>query len=254
MISVSGQTARADTVPAEDRARQSSVISNGERQAKPDGVPDEEKTSIPPKHTDNADNNEINNNDSHDANGRQVVDGDEGTTPEPSGQSTLEDGDDQREIKDGNHGDEHSGSLSVPDDSGSGDTTVTIARRVRPESVAAGEKPMPTARIDAETIDQWMPNKRLQQAVLRNLNELSSGRQWKKVADISKDDMLLLTSFSNNDTYIDGETEYSLKGLEYATNLTEIRLNNGVNLDSNSNGIDDHVFFSGRCSRYFTIG
>lgn len=243
LISVSGQTARADTVPAEDRARQSSVISNGERQAKPDGVPDEEKPSIPPKHTDNADNNEIDNNDSHDANDRQVVDGDEDTTPEPSSQSTLEDSGDQREIKDGNHGDEHSGSLSVPNDSGSGDTTVTIAKRVRPESVAVGEKPVPTARIDTETIDQWMPNKRLQQAVLRNLNELNSGRQWKKVADISKDDMLLLTSFDNDNSYIDGKTAYSLKGLEYATNMTELTLCTGIN--NNIDGIHDRNYYQG---------
>ncbi len=82
----------------------------------------------------------------------------------------------------------------------------------------------------SESIDTWMPNKHLQTAVLRELQALKlPDHQFNSVNDITKDDMQLLTKFYGNDTYIDGQTAYSLEGLQYATNLTTIWLNNGLN-------------------------
>ncbi|MGJ3874317.1 MucBP domain-containing protein, partial [Lactiplantibacillus plantarum] len=90
---------------------------------------------------------------------------------------------------------------------------------------------VPTAATTPiESIDTWMPNKHLQEAVLRELQALKlPDHQFKSVNDITKDDMQLLTQFYGENTYIDGHTPYSLEGLQYATNLKTIWLNNGLN-------------------------
>ena len=86
------------------------------------------------------------------------------------------------------------------------------------------------ATTPIESIDTWMPNKHLQEAVLRELQALKlPDHQFKSVNDITKDDMQLLTQFYGENTYIDGHTPYSLEGLQYATNLKTIWLNNGLN-------------------------
>ena len=90
----------------------------------------------------------------------------------------------------------------------------------------------PRARMAAvadESIDTWMPNKLLQQEVLRQLRAQNKDRTWNSAADITKDDMLLLKTYYGTDTYIDGKTDYSLDGLQYATNLTSVTLNKGLN-------------------------
>ena len=85
-----------------------------------------------------------------------------------------------------------------------------------------------------EDVNQWMPNTLLQQEVLRQLRAQNPGRTWNSAADITKDDMLLLTTYYGKDTYIDGKTSYSLEGLQYATNLTTVWLNNNLNAPSGS--------------------
>ncbi|WP_125767160.1 MucBP domain-containing protein [Lapidilactobacillus wuchangensis] len=88
------------------------------------------------------------------------------------------------------------------------------------------------ATTAAESIDQWMPNKILQQVVLRSLNSssLSTGpHNFTSVDQITQADMLYLTRISEGDiTHIDGQTSFSLEGLQYATNLTEIMLQSSV--------------------------
>ena len=85
-----------------------------------------------------------------------------------------------------------------------------------------------------ENINDWMPNTRLQQEVLRQLRAQNPDRTWNAASDITKDDMLLLTTYYGKDTYIDGKTSYSLEGLQYATNLTTVWLNNNLNAPSGS--------------------
>ncbi|WP_203639126.1 MucBP domain-containing protein [Levilactobacillus wangkuiensis] len=85
----------------------------------------------------------------------------------------------------------------------------------------------------ATAISEWMPNTTLQQAVLKNLKSQNPGQSWSSVDDITQDDMALLKSLSIQSgagTYIDGKTEFSLVGLEYATNLTSLSM--GGNLDA----------------------
>ncbi|NLR08610.1 MULTISPECIES: MucBP domain-containing protein [Lactobacillaceae] len=230
LVGVSGQTAQADTVSVESSARQSSVVSNGEKQSKEDSVSDEMDSSTTQNNADNAANSETDNDDSLDADNKQVADEDESATPVLSDKSVTDVSDKQRELKDDNPVDGHSNSLASSKDT-SDASDMAIAGSVRPNSALASKAPVRATQVNTETIDQWMPNKRLQQAVLRNLNESVSGRHWQNVADISKEDMLLLTKFSNDNTYIDGETEYSLKGLEYAKNLTRITLSSSMNTD-----------------------
>ncbi|WP_367296489.1 MucBP domain-containing protein [Levilactobacillus yonginensis] len=84
------------------------------------------------------------------------------------------------------------------------------------------------------SIDEWMPNQILQQAILTALRGQNPGQTWGSVADITQDDLLLLTTLSIQgkvNTYIDGKTEFSLEGLQYATNLTRLSL--GSSLDQN---------------------
>lgn len=95
-----------------------------------------------------------------------------------------------------------------------------------------------------EQIDQWMPNKTLQQAVLFHLNhrdqdwppsQVAKGKVWRTVADITQRDMADLQNlfidgapeWGGQTTYIDGQTEFSLKGLEYAINLEAIDISPG---------------------------
>ncbi|WP_048000731.1 MucBP domain-containing protein [Lactiplantibacillus herbarum] len=83
-----------------------------------------------------------------------------------------------------------------------------------------------------ETIDQWMPNKTLQQAILATLNKGSYGKTWSSTADISKADLQLLTKLNMQpySTYIDGKSTFSLEGLQYATNITDLDLLNNYNV------------------------
>lgn len=85
-----------------------------------------------------------------------------------------------------------------------------------------------------ESIDEWMPNKTLQQWVLYALNNAGVGKTWTSVDQITKEDMLYLTGKLSSQsmhgtTYIDGKSSFSLEGLQYATNLTELDLLNNVN-------------------------
>lgn len=101
-----------------------------------------------------------------------------------------------------------------------------------------------TARMAAlavkadESIDTWMPNKVLQADVLETFQGAyiynnpaieASGKKWTTAADITQKDMLLLNYLSFNDTYIDGKQSFSLKGLEYATNLTTLYISDQLN-------------------------
>ncbi|MCG0679643.1 mucus-binding protein [Lactiplantibacillus plantarum] len=91
-----------------------------------------------------------------------------------------------------------------------------------------------TSRTASENINDWMPNTLLQQEVLSQLRKQNPDRTWNSAADITKADMLLLTTYYGKDTYIDGKTSYSLEGLQYATNLTTVWLNNNLNAPSGS--------------------
>ncbi|WP_203639136.1 MucBP domain-containing protein [Levilactobacillus wangkuiensis] len=126
-------------------------------------------------------------------------------------------------------------------------TPVNTAEKVNPRlrSMAA---PTPTPAVTAaqpvaeaeESIDQWMPNKLLQQAVLDtftaknnylNPEVLASDKTWSSVNDITQADMLLLNYLdvqAYTTTYIDGKTSFSLEGLQYATNLTHLDLANDM--------------------------
>ncbi|MCG0632628.1 mucus-binding protein [Lactiplantibacillus plantarum] len=90
------------------------------------------------------------------------------------------------------------------------------------------------SRTTSENINDWMPNTLLQQEVLSQLRKQNPDRTWNSAADITKADMLLLTTYYGKDTYIDGKTSYSLEGLQYATNLTTVWLNNNLNAPSGS--------------------
>lgn len=82
----------------------------------------------------------------------------------------------------------------------------------------------------ATTINEWMPNTTLQQAVLKSLKSQNPGQSWNSVDDITQADMALLKTLSIQSgagTYIDGKTEFSLVGLEYATNLTSLSMGGG---------------------------
>ncbi|CAJ1225264.1 mucus-binding protein [Levilactobacillus zymae] len=77
----------------------------------------------------------------------------------------------------------------------------------------------------AESIDEWMPNKKLQDLVLKTLQKNNPGRTWNSAADITQEDMALLTRLSGDDeTYLGEGVDYSLEGLQYATNLQYLLL------------------------------
>jgi len=98
----------------------------------------------------------------------------------------------------------------------------------------------------AESIDAWMPNKQLQQIVLVNLAVAFPDENWHQVSDITKESLARLTTFDTNNwttingkkwefgTHIDGQQSFSLAGLEYATNLTNLHLGNNLNFNPGS--------------------
>ncbi|MFC6314499.1 bacterial Ig-like domain-containing protein [Lapidilactobacillus achengensis] len=110
-----------------------------------------------------------------------------------------------------------------------------------PSSPATSPDP---ATDPAEPIDQWMPNRKLQQLVLFFLQGLGddAGKTWTSVADITKADLaklkILMTTSTGlpeydiqvdlpaelEGTWIDGVHSYSLEGLQYATNLEQLWL------------------------------
>jgi len=118
------------------------------------------------------------------------------------------------------------------------ETTVQVEKRVQKlaRTVQAPVVAPKTLARDTETIDQWMPNKKLQQAILLHLRRQNPGKTWNSVADITKDDMALLTSLSvygsslsgGIDTYNDRKP-FSLEGLQYAVNLTQITMGTNFN-------------------------
>ncbi|WP_382338965.1 MucBP domain-containing protein [Levilactobacillus tongjiangensis] len=115
----------------------------------------------------------------------------------------------------------------------------------------AAKATLPTAQTTAPTtavkvmaapvvkvsIDDWLPNKTLQITVLNALNDLGISRIWATPEDITQEDMALLkrldvagsSNSGSKDTYIDGTTEFSLKGLEYAVNITRLSLKSNLN-------------------------
>ncbi|WP_125764678.1 MucBP domain-containing protein [Levilactobacillus mulengensis] len=127
-------------------------------------------------------------------------------------------------------------------------TPVNTAEKVNPRLRSMAPTPTPTPAVTAaqpvaeaeESIDQWMPNKTLQQVVFNTLTakndyfnpEVSaSGKTWSSVNDITQADMLLLNRLDVQayaTTYIDGKTSFSLEGLQYATNLTYLDLANDL--------------------------
>lgn len=128
-----------------------------------------------------------------------------------------------------------------------GTSTDESAVAVVPTGIPVSTEPAPDQSVpvmayDDRTIDEWMPNPRLQKAILRTLQigdrdqvDPHPDRTWKKVTDITQQDMSLLRDVSiigsyHSDgisTYIDGKTEFSLKGLEYAKNMDSIALGGG---------------------------
>lgn len=91
-------------------------------------------------------------------------------------------------------------------------------------------------RATTGTINQWMPNHKLQQMVLQALNHdynaNSAGKTWTSVEQITQDDMQYLKEFHMQDygsAYIDGKTSFSLAGLQYATNLVKLDLSVNLN-------------------------
>jgi len=128
-------------------------------------------------------------------------------------------------------------------------TPVNTAEKVNPRLRSMAPASTPTPAVTAaqpvaeaeESIDQWMPNKLLQDLVFKTLSMpinnnpaiIASGKTWNSVNDITKEDMLLINEFSAQDywasTYIDGKSSYSLEGLQYAQNLTILDLANSLN-------------------------
>ncbi|OLF67965.1 hypothetical protein ADT67_03665 [Levilactobacillus brevis] len=103
---------------------------------------------------------------------------------------------------------------------------------------AASAVVTPTVKAAESTIDQWMPNKTLQQWILEALNNSSWSTKPADVvisdaSQITQADMLYLKTLDigvNKTTYIDGKTSFSLEGLQYATNLTYLNLMPSLNM------------------------
>ncbi|UIF29111.1 MucBP domain-containing protein [Levilactobacillus brevis] len=102
-------------------------------------------------------------------------------------------------------------------------------------TVAATPKATPQVKAD---IDQWMPNETLQDLVWQTLKHDNKDRMWASAKDVTQEDMLLLTRLSAQtflvSLYIDGQSEFSLEGLQYATNLVELDLYNSLNIHNNA--------------------
>lgn len=112
-------------------------------------------------------------------------------------------------------------------------TTTTPAAGVSGQS-ADDKAPVQSSMANQadETIDRWMPNKALQKVVLNDLKDDNSeqANRWQTPADITKDDMKLLkVLFDTKTAYVDGQHEYSLEGLQYATNLKRLAICGGIN-------------------------
>ncbi|BDZ31990.1 MucBP domain-containing protein [Lactiplantibacillus sp. WILCCON 0030] len=109
-------------------------------------------------------------------------------------------------------------------------TDVTASSQLQASTPKLAVQSRITTRAD-ENINDWMPNKTVQQMVLDRLNSDNHGKTWTSAAEITKQDMLLLTELSiqSYSTYIDGKSSFSLAGLEYATNLTNLDLLNSLN-------------------------
>jgi len=95
-----------------------------------------------------------------------------------------------------------------------------------------------------ESINDWMPNVKLQNLVLLMLQQQDKTKTYSSVNDITQADMAKLTyvdnywkipfglgspEFIKYETYNDGVTPYSLEGLQYATNLKDLVLRQNLN-------------------------
>ncbi|WP_164508235.1 bacterial Ig-like domain-containing protein [Lapidilactobacillus wuchangensis] len=124
---------------------------------------------------------------------------------------------------------------------------IFLVAMIEPTKVQAASVALNSQRqsVPATTnVDQWLPNKNLQQLVLYWLNRTATpktGKVWQQVADIQKSDLQYLTEIDNyfdlpstvdyrklrNTDAPSGSTVYSLAGLQYATNLTNLTLQSG---------------------------
>lgn len=115
------------------------------------------------------------------------------------------------------------------------DTTPTSSQKVTPPTSPSQPSPQkPTATspvvplatpVKNVSIDTWMPNKTLQVMVA---NALHIDDVSKITTDNIKDLKELATAHQvGNTVFVDGQHEFSLKGLEFATNLTSLDLSYG---------------------------
>ncbi|WP_395321577.1 MucBP domain-containing protein [Levilactobacillus parabrevis] len=116
------------------------------------------------------------------------------------------------------------------------DTAQALPKSARAAApVALTVKATPQVKAD---IDQWMPNETLQDLVWQQLKRDNKDRTWASAKDVTQEDMLLLKSLSAQafgvSLYIDGKTEFSLAGLQYATNLVDLDLYNSLNIHNNA--------------------
>lgn len=113
-------------------------------------------------------------------------------------------------------------------------TSATNANHLEstPTTADSLSTPATLPNSDSEPITQWMPNRRLQAEVFKNLNAANiPNRHWDNVNQITPADMTLLTNYRAEDSYIDGKQSYSLKGLEKAVNLTSAVLSDNLNIN-----------------------
>lgn len=122
-------------------------------------------------------------------------------------------------------------------------STETVVKPKKPDTpkpdVAKSNRPREANKQVAESIDQWMPNKRLQRAIFYQLTHLipvpDDDKTWQSTADITKDDLKRLKALyvgyyggeNGESTYNPGGEEYRLDGLEYATNLETLMMGGG---------------------------
>lgn len=129
---------------------------------------------------------------------------------------------------------------STTEESGEADTTSDDSSVEKTSDPADVQTDKPRQRKkESESIDQWMPNKRLQRAVLYQLQNLSpvpdDEPTWNSVADITKEDMKRLKGIyvgalggeDGESTYNPDGSEYSIEGIEYATNLETVDFGGG---------------------------
>ncbi|MFC6274173.1 MucBP domain-containing protein [Levilactobacillus tangyuanensis] len=125
----------------------------------------------------------------------------------------------------------------VPKDDGSKVAEEPVTNPA-PQPVRSSRSLAPAAvPVVKESINDWLPNKTLQLTIMNRLNEMDLGRTWTTPEEITQDDMALLdevhvggsSNSGNKDTYIDGTTSFSLKGLEYAINVKHLTLKSNLN-------------------------